>query len=205
MAPRGRDRRLVHEVLQVGADHAGRCRCHVTEVHLRRERNPAGMDGQDASPTVLVRRVHRYAPVEAARTQQRGVEDLGPVRGGEDDHPLGAGEPVHLYEDLVKRLLSLVMSSGLGGAATACSPYRVELVDEHDGRCALPGLAEQVPHPGRAHPRVQLDEVGPGDGEEGHARLPGDGPRQECLARAGRSVEQDALRDAGADGLEARR
>jgi hypothetical protein len=47
-----------------------------------------------------------------------------------------------------------------------------------------------------------LDEVGAGDREERHPGLAGDGPREQRLAGARRAVEQDALRDAGAERLE---
>ncbi len=43
----------------------------------------------------------------------------------------------------------------------------------------------------------------PGDREERHARLAGHGPRQQRLAGAGRAVEEHALGDPGAHGLEA--
>ena len=41
------------------------------------------------------------------------VEDVGPVGGGEDDDALRAGEAVHLGEDLVERLLALVVAEPL--------------------------------------------------------------------------------------------
>ena len=60
---------------------------------------------------VLVGRVDGDAAVEAPGPQQRGIEDLGPVGRGEHDHALGAGEAVHLGEDLVERLLALVVAA----------------------------------------------------------------------------------------------
>jgi hypothetical protein len=42
--------------------------------------------------------------VEAARAEQRGAEDLRPVRGSDHDD---AAEPVHLGEKLVQHLLPL--------------------------------------------------------------------------------------------------
>ena len=47
-----------------------------------------------------------------------------------------------------------------------------------------------------------LDEVGARDGEEGDARLTGDGPGQQGLARARRAEQQHALGDLGPHGLE---
>ena len=69
------------------------------------------------------------------------------------------------------------------------------------GRVGL-GLLEQVADAGGADADEHFHEVGTGDGEERHAGLAGDGAGQQGLAGAGRAVEQHALGDLGADGLE---
>ena len=58
-------------------------------------------------------------PVEAAGSQQRRIEDVGPVRGGQHDDALRAGEAVHLGQDLVQRLFALVVT-----AERACAAAR---------------------------------------------------------------------------------
>jgi hypothetical protein len=82
------------------------------------------------------------------------------------------------------------------------APDGVDLVDEHDGGGVGLGLLEQVTHPGGTNPDEHLDEVRAGDGVERHARLPGDRPGEQRLAGPRRAVEQDALGDLGAHGLE---
>ena len=112
------------------------------------ERHRLGMHTEDLLATDLIGRVDHDASVEAARTQQRGVEHLGTVRGRQHDDAFGAGEPVHLGEDLVERLLALVVAAaepGSAGAARAAD--RVELVDEDDRRRCFLGLLEQVANP----------------------------------------------------------
>src|SRR5690606_26726434 len=63
----------------------------------------------------------------------------------------------------------------------------------------------EVTDPAGADADEHLHEVGAGDGEEGNAGLACDGPGQQGLAGAGRAVEEDALGDLGAYGLEAGR
>ena len=70
-----------------------------------------------------------------------------------------------------------------------------------DRRVGL-GLLEQVAHAGGADADEHLDEVGAGDRVERHAGLAGDGAGEQRLAGSGRAVEQHALRDLRADGLE---
>ena len=69
------------------------------------------------------------------------------------------------------------------------------------GRVGL-GLLEQVADPAGADADEHLDEVRAGDRVERHAGLAGDGAGEQRLAGAGRAVEQHALGDLGADGLE---
>src|SRR3546814_4163700 len=51
-----------------------------------------------------------YLPVEAARAEQRRIEHVGPVGGGDDDDAFVRFEPVHLDEELVQGLLALVIA-----------------------------------------------------------------------------------------------
>ena len=138
---------------------------------------------EDPPAAGVVGRVDDDAAVEPARAQQRPVEDLRPVRRGQDDHALRPAEPVHLGEDLVQRLLALVVAGELlAGAAGA--PDRVELVDEDDRRRLLLGLSEEVAHAAGADADDHLDELGGAQREERDIRLAGDRAGEQRLARA---------------------
>ena len=138
--------------------------------------------------------------VEAPGPQQRGVEDVGPVGRGDQDHAAADVEAVHLDQQLVEGLLALVVAAAHAGAAVSADG--VDLVDEDDGRRVLLGLLEQVTDARGADADEHLDEVRAGDRVERHARLAGDRAGEQGLAGAGRAVEQHALGDLGADGLE---
>ena len=112
------------------------CRDRV-EVDVVGERDLARVDLEDLAPALLVGRVDDDAAVEAAGPQQRRVEHVGPVGGGQHDHALGAGEAVHLGQDLVERLLALVVAADRRAAAARAADG-VELVDEDDRRAPPP-------------------------------------------------------------------
>ena len=133
--------------------------------------------------------------------QQRGVEHLGPVGGGHDDDALGGVEAVHLGQDLVERLLALVVAAHDPGGARARLADGVQLVDEDDAGRLLLGLLEEVAHPRRAHAHEHLHELGAGEEEEGHVGLARHRPREERLARARRPDQEHALGDAPAEPL----
>ena len=168
------------------------------EVDVGGQGHLAGVHGKDRRAALLVGRVDDDAPVEAARAQQGGIEDLGTVGGGHHDDAFLAGEAVHLGEDLVQGLLALVVTAH-GAARRARAADGVELVDEDDGRGRVLGLLEEVTHAARADAHEHLDKLRGTQPEEGHLGLAGHGPGEQRLAGAGLSGEQHAARDAGAE------
>ena len=110
-AARGEEGGLVDEVGEVGADHARGRGGERGQVDIGGERHAARVDCEDLLAAELVRRIHDDPPVEAPGTQERGVEHFGPVGRGDHDDPFGAGEAVHLGEDLVEGLLALVVAA----------------------------------------------------------------------------------------------
>ncbi len=200
---RGQQRGLVEDVLEVGAGEARRTSRDGEQVDARRERLAARVDLEDLVAAGEVGGVDLDLPVEAARTQQRRVEHVGAVGRRDQDDAAAHVEAVHLDQQLVEGLLALVVTAAHAGAAVPADG--VDLVDEDDGRGVLLGLLEQVAHAAGADTDEHLDEVGAGDGVEGDARLAGDGAGEQGLAGARRAVEQDALGDLGAHGLELRR
>ena len=155
------------------------------------------MDLEDGQAAAQVGARDDDATVEAARAQQRGIQHVGAVGRRDQDHALVALEAVHLHEQLVQRLLALVVTAAEAGAAM--TPDRVDLVDEDDAGGVLLALQEEVAHARGADAHEHLDEVGAGDREERHARLARDGPREQGLARARRADQEHALGDSPAE------
>jgi hypothetical protein len=147
--------------------------------------------------------VDRDLPVEPAGPQQCGVEDVGPVRRGDEDDAALDVEAVHLDEQLVQRLLPLVVPTAEAGAAVPADG--VDLVDEHDRGGVGLRLLEQVADAGGADADEHLDEVRAGDRVEGDPGLTRDGAGEQGLPGAWGSVEEHALGDLRADRLELRR
>ena len=163
------------------------------------ERNAPRVHREDALTPVQVGPRHDDAAVEAAGPKDRRVEHVGPVGRGDDDDTLARLEAVHLDEELVERLLALVVTATQPGATM--TPDGVDLVDEDDAGRVLLALLEQVAHAGSTDADEHLDEVRAGDAEERNARLAGDGASEQRLAGARRTHEQDALGNAAAEPL----
>ncbi len=152
---------------------------------------------QDRLAALHVRPIHHHLPVEAAGAQQGRIQNVGPVRRRDQDDVRVGVKAIHLDQDLVERLLPLVVAAAQPRAPLPA--HRVDLINEDDaGRVAL-GLLEEIAHAAGAHADEHLHELGAGDGEEGHAGLAGDGLRHQRLAGAGRADQEHALRDARAE------
>ena len=87
------------------------------EVHILRHLDLFGVDLQDVLPALQVRQLHRHPAVEAAGPGQGRVQGLGPVGGRQDDDAGVVLKAVHLGEQLVQRLLPLVVAAHAGRPA----------------------------------------------------------------------------------------
>jgi hypothetical protein len=110
-ATRCSQRGLVAQVGQIRAREPGGHRGHRVQVDVAGELEPATVDREDLHPAELVRTVHQHLPIEATGAQQRRVEDLGPVGRRQQHQPAGAVEAVEFDQQLVERLLALVVGA----------------------------------------------------------------------------------------------
>ncbi len=194
----GREQRgLVHKVAQVGTGEARGEVGDLVEVHVGGEGLVARVDLEDLLTPLYVGAVHRDLAVEAARTQKGRVEDVGTVRGRDEDHALVVLEAVHLNEELVQGLLAFVVAAAHAG--TALTAHGVDLVDEDDRGSLLLGLREQVAHARGAHAHEHLDKARARDREERHAGLAGHGLGKQGLTGTRRAHEQHAAGNLGTD------
>ena len=167
--PRGQERGLVHQVLEVGAGEARRLPRQQLDVDVVADRHAPCVHAQDALAPLHVGPRHHDPAVEASRAQQRRVEHVGAVGGGDEDDAFVGLEAVHLDQELVQRLLALVVAAAEPGAAMAADG--VDLVDEDDAGGVLLALHEEVTDARGADADEHLDEVRARDGEE-RARRP---------------------------------
>ena len=108
---RREQRRFVDEVREIGSREprcgAGQDR----EVDVRGQRNLPRVDLQDLLAAAHVGASDDHLPVESAGAQEGGVEHVGAVGRGDQDHAVVGLEAVHLDEELIERLLALVVAA----------------------------------------------------------------------------------------------
>ena len=110
-APGRKQRRLVDDVLEVCPREPRRAAGDDGGVHVFGQRHPLHVDLEDLLAPANVRQRHHHLSVEAARTQERGVQHVRAVGGGDDDDAVVGLEAVHFHQELVQGLLALVVAA----------------------------------------------------------------------------------------------
>ena len=132
--------------------------------------------------------------------QQRRIQYIRPVGRRHQDDAFVGFEAVHLDEELVQRLLALVVTAPEPGAAMTANG--VDFVDENDTRCVLLRLLEHIAHTACTDPDEHLDKIRTRDREERHIRLTRDCACEKRFAGARRADEQGAAWNTATQPLE---
>ena len=160
--PPRQQRRLIEQVLQIRAGKACGTPGNFRQVHILRQRLVSGVDLQDLLPALDIRQPHIYLPVKPAGAQQRRIQDVHPVGGGQHHHARVGGKSVHFHQELVEGLLPLVVSAAQ--SAAALTAHGVDLVDKYNGGGLFFRLLKQVTDAAGAHAHIHFHKVGAGDG-----------------------------------------
>jgi hypothetical protein len=81
--------------------------------------------------------------IEPSRTEKGLVENVGSVGTCQDDDALGGAETVHLDEQLVECVLTLIITSHISTSTTGTTDG-VDFVNENDARSVLASLNDVV-------------------------------------------------------------
>ena len=177
VATRGEQRRLVHQIRQISTRHARRTARNDFCFDIGRNRHLAHMHQQNLFTPAYVRQWHHYLPVKTARTQQRRIKHIRPVGCRNHDHARIRLKTIHLDQQLIQRLLALVVTAAQ--TRTALTAHRVNLVDEHNTRRVLFRVLEHVTHACRAYADKHFHKVRTGNREKRHFSLARNGTRQQ--------------------------
>ena len=151
------NRGLVEDIFDIRAREASRKSCKGLEVDVRSKRFVACVYLKYFLSALDVGDVDVDLSVESARTHKCRVENIGTVGCRHNDNGRTCLEAVHLHEQLVERLLSLVVAAAETRASLTTD--RIDFVDEDDARHILLRLLEQVSDARRADAYEHLHEV----------------------------------------------
>src|SRR5579875_1349090 len=136
IAASSQNRRFVQDVREVGTGETRRLLGQRFQSDTWLQRLALCMHLENGDAPANIRPVKHHLAIEATWTQKRGIEHIGAIGRGDDNH-IGIGiKAIHLYQDLVQGLLAFVVRTS--EARTALASHRVDLIYEHDaGAVAL--------------------------------------------------------------------
>jgi hypothetical protein len=112
---------------------------------------------QDVFAALHVRARHHNAAVKTAGPQKRRIENVRPVRRGNQDYAFVRFESVHFHEQRVQGLLAFIVSAAQARAAVPSDG--VDFVDEDDARRIFLALLEKIANAACAYADEHLNEV----------------------------------------------
>src|SRR5690606_23448293 len=105
-----------------------------------------------------VRQADKYLAIKTTGTQQGFIKHVGTVGGGDNNDAIIAFKTVHFYQQLVERLLALIMATAM--AAATMTTYGIDLIDKNNARRLFLRLFKHIADAGRTHTDKHLHEIG---------------------------------------------
>ena len=114
--------------------------------------------------------------VKTSRPEQGRVKDIWSVGGRHDDDTVIGFKTIHLNQELVQSLFSLIMTSAKTG--TAMTSDRIYLINKDNTGGALFPLGKHIPDTGGTDTYEHFNKVGPGNTEKRNICFSGNGLSQ---------------------------
>ena len=144
---------LAAQPFNVGADAAFHLGSQCAQVHVTGQWHLLRMHPNNLQARLLVGNRHLEQQVKAAWAQQGAVDQVQPVRGGQDHHPFQLLNAIQLRQQLADHTLGHLARR----PAASLWRNRINLVEEDNTGRRLAGFAEDLAHRtlGFAHPHAQ--------------------------------------------------
>ena len=196
----GQQRSLVDEVFQISAGETSGGAGNRLEAHIGAEGFVLGMDAENLLTALHIGQADIDLTVKTAGTQQRLIQNIRAVGGGHYDDTIVGIKAVHLNQQLVQGLLTLIVAAA--EACAALTAHCINLINKDDGGHRLFCLFKKVAHTGGTDADIHFHEVGAGDRVERHTGLAGAGARKQGLTGTRGAHQQYAVGDAGTQRVE---
>ena len=194
---------LVDDIGQVGARGTGRGAGNRGQVNRRLGLHTLGVKLKDVLTAGQIGQLDGDAAVKTTGAQQRRIETVGAIGCGKDNDTLVVIEAIHLGQQLIERLLALVVAAK--AAAIALLTDGIDLIDKDDTRCLFLGLLKQVTNLSSAATDKHLNELRARNAKERNTGLAGNSLGKQGLTGTRRANKESTARQLGANLLVALR
>ena len=193
----GDERRFVEKIREIRSRETGRRFRDGGEIDFFGKLKFFRVNAENCLAPFEVGQIDVDLAVETPRAQQRRVEHVRAIGGGDDDYAFLRIKSVHFDEKRIQRLLAFVVPAA--EPAPALATDGVDFVDEDDAGRIFSRLFKSIAHARGADADEKLDEIRTRNREKRHIGFSRDGAREQGFSGAGRPDEQHALGNAPAD------
>mmetsp|Transcript_8259 Transcript_8259/g.16557 ORF Transcript_8259/g.16557 Transcript_8259/m.16557 type:complete len:200 (+) Transcript_8259:681-1280(+) len=147
---------FVHEVGKISSCETWGSACHFVKVNIFCQRLSCRVHLQNRHTALNIWTIDSHLTIKSPWAKQGGIQDIWSVCGSKHNDTCVAFKSVHLCQQLIDGLLSLIITSS--HSSTTLSSYGIDLIDENDAWRLGLGLFEQVTDTGCSHTHKQLYE-----------------------------------------------
>ena len=151
--------RLVADISDVGTRESRRLTGEEVGIDRLVDLDRAQVYAEDLLAFVEVGQLYMDLAIETASAEERLVKDIGAVGSGQDNDATVGAETIHLGQQLVERVLALVVAVH-ARVTSAGTTHGVYLINKDDTRCFLFSLAEKIAYARSADAYEHLHEIG---------------------------------------------
>ena len=188
-----KDSRFIEKIAELSTRESYRDTSNLIPVHIGIKWLPLSMDFEDLLAIFESRETDRDSTIESSWTQECLIEDIRAIGRCHDDDIGIIIESIHLREDLIERLFTLIMATTDTRASLLSDS--IDLIDKYDRRRFLTSLLKEVSYTRGSDTDEHLDELRPRYREKWYFTLSCDGTSKKCLTSSRRSLEEDTARD----------
>ena len=131
---------------------------------------------ENLNTTPHVRSIHHDLPIKPPRSEQGRVENIWPVSRSNQDHTFCRIKPIHLDEQLIERLFTLIMTSTQ--PCSTKSANGINFIDKNNAGRMFLSLLEKVTNTRRSNAHKHFNEVRSTNTEKRHIGFAGNGLSQ---------------------------
>ena len=198
---------LAHRLLVMASSYQGSLVANIGDVGTREARRLASQEinvngivyldrlqvnEEDGLTFVQAREIDMNLTVETTCTQEGAIQHIYTVGSGKDDDTTVGAETIHLGEEGIQSVLTLIVATH-GRVLATSSTYGINLIDEDDARSFLLSLTEEVANTRGTDADKHFHEVGTAHGEEWYLCLACYSLGKEGLTCSRRTYQQGSL------------
>ncbi len=191
--PGSKDGRLIEQVCKIRSGETARHAGNHFEIDIRSEGFIAGVNLEDRLSALDIGKIDIDLSVKTTGTKQRTVENVRTVGCRHDNDTFIGFKTVHLNENLVESLFTLVVTATK--ACPSLTSDSINFVDEDNAGLIAFCHIEQVTHTRGTNTDIHFHEVRTADREERNPCFPCNGFCKQGFTCSGRAYKQNTLRN----------